>query len=373
MKLPLIEQASSLFDEDHLEDCYILAAQHLLPSTYSLFKALFKKGLKKSNLSILGKCYSTHPITFEEMKKDGIDVSETSIFFDSHEEYDLTFKNKIKKFLEERKHIFKGKYKKIIILDDGGELIAELDKYIDDYQNIVCMEQTSAGFNRLKNKNLLFPIINLARSKAKLTIETTRVISNGLNKIFDQINNLDVSISKVLILGNGEIGSYLNDSLKDIYQVIKYDKTKAKSDIDKSELISVLSETDLIIGCSGNTSLPKELHQHLKQKVVLVSLSSSDREFDAIHLRKHHPKVSNPWQTLNCNGIYLLNSGFPISFDNNNMDDSYFFQYIRSLIMSSIYQATKIKSSKNGFIDLDEGLQRIMIDNFKEYRKLVNL
>ncbi|NGX36294.1 MAG: hypothetical protein K1000chlam1_01135 [Candidatus Anoxychlamydiales bacterium] len=373
MQFPLIEKASSLFDEDHLEECYIIGVQHILPSTYVMLNTLFKKGLKKSNLSILGKCYSTNPDTYKKMQEDGLDVCKLSINFDSHEEYDLTFKNKIKRFLYQRKHIFKGKYKKIIILDDGGELIEELDKYIDDYENIICMEQTSAGFNRLKNKNLSFPIINLARSNAKLASEPDRVIKNALRKIHYQLGKLDVDISKVLILGNGEVGSSLYRSLKDIYQVIKYDKTKAKSDIDKSELISVLSEADLIIGCSGNTSLPKELHQHLKQKAVLVSLSSSDREFDAIHLRKHHPKVSNPWQTLNCKGIYLLNSGFPISFDNNNMDDSYFFQFIRSLIMSSIYQATKIKSSKNGFIDLDEGLQRIMIDNFKEYRKLVNL
>jgi S-adenosylhomocysteine hydrolase len=370
VKLPMIEYASSLFDDIELKDCYIIGAQHILPSTFWMFNALFKKGLKKENLSLLGKSYSTDLETFHKMKKEEIDVCETSLEFNSHEEYDITYNKKIVQFLEKRKHIFKNsKYKKIIILDDGGKLLEALPNYISDFSNIVAMEQTSSGYNLLKEKKMNIPIINMARSKGKLAFETKRVIDNAIKKIFYQLTILKLKVSNVLILGNGDIGTALHCSLKDKYSTIIYDKIKERSDINHLELIRALKKTDLVIGCSGNTSLPKKLHKHLKKDVVLVSLSSSDREFDAVHFRKKTNKTTNPWETLKCDGIYLLNCGFPISFDNQNADDSYFFQYIRALIMSSIYQGIK-GDFKNitGFIDLDLVLQEKMIKKFNKYR-----
>ncbi|NGX56756.1 MAG: hypothetical protein K1060chlam5_01002 [Candidatus Anoxychlamydiales bacterium] len=370
MDLPMIEYASELFDDIELKDCYIIGVQHILPSTFLMFNALFKKGLKKENLSLLGKSYSTDLKTFHNMKKEEIDVCKTSLNFNSHEAYDITYNKKIVQFLEKRKHIFKSsKYKKIIILDDGGKLLEALPNHISDFSNIVAMEQTSSGYNILKEKKINIPIINMARSKGKLAFETKRVIDNAIKKIFYQLSTLKLKVSNILILGNGDIGATLYDSLKNKYSTIKYDKIKERSDINPLELINVLKKADLIIGCSGNTSLPKKLHKHLKKGVVLASLSSSDREFDAVHFRKKTKKTTNPWETLKCDDIYLLNCGFPISFDNQNADDSYFFQYIRALIMSSIYQGIK-SDFKNitGFIDLDLILQEKMIKKFNKYR-----
>lgn len=110
------------------------------------------------------------------------------------------------------------------------------------------------------------------------------------------------------------------------------------------------------------------MHKHLKENVMLVSLSSSDREFDTGHLRKNAPKEKNPWNNITCGDVILINNGFPVSFDNNNMDDSYFFQFTRSLIMSSIHQALNTDNSVKGFIDLDENLQDKMVQRFEEYR-----
>lgn len=136
MGLPLIDFASEQFEEEFLKDCYIIGVQHILPSTHKMFKALFKKGLKKENLSLLGKCYSTDFETFKDMLSDEIDVSKTSQEFNSHESYDATFKRNIHKFLSKRKdRINSSKYKKIIIIDDGGELLEEVDKYIDDFSS----------------------------------------------------------------------------------------------------------------------------------------------------------------------------------------------------------------------------------------------
>ncbi len=368
MDLPMIEFACDLFAEDALEDYYIIGVQHLLVSTVSMFKALFKKGLKLANLSLLGKCYSTESKAYFELLKEGIDISPDSIKFDSHKDFDETHRSSIKAFLEERKHrIQSKKYKKIIVLDDGGELIEYINDLLDSHDNIIGMEQTSSGFRRLQNKTIKFPVINTARSKAKLSIETDRVVSLGLEKMEKHLKKTD-QIEKVLILGQGPVGSTIHSQLKDNYSVFRFDYEVDKSDITIEEFNNKLKDFDLIIGCTGVTSISKDQHKYLKKGVILVSLSSMDREFDASHLRKKHPKMTSCWNHLDCNGINLINMGFPISFDcPEDIDDPLFFQFTRSLIMSAIYQATNT-STKAGFIDLDENLQNSMIEKFQEYR-----
>jgi S-adenosylhomocysteine hydrolase len=365
----MIDFSSSLFKEDQLNDCYIIGVQHILPSTYSMFKALINKGLKKENLSLLGKCYSTDLKTYSEMKANGFDISDLSVFFNSHENYDDTFKSRIHEFLSKRQHIFKSsKYKKIIIIDDGGELLDEIEKYVDDFSKIVAIEQTASGYNRLIKKDLSFPIINLARSEAKLTIEYPRVISNAIRKINSLIAESNQKIVNILIIGNGKMGSCLYTALENKYKVVRFDKNNNNSDIEEDQLPDVLMNSDLIIGCTGTISLSKEFHKYLKKNVTLVSLSSSDREFDTVHLRKTSPKTNNPWQNTKCDDVILANNGFPISFDNNNMDDSSFFQFTRALIITSILQALDI-SNKKGFIELHQSFQKKIIDEFSGIQK----
>lgn len=373
MELPLIDLASMLFLGlgVNLQNCYIIGVQHILPSTYEMFRALLKMGLKKENLSLLGKCYSTDPHTINQMIIDGIDVSKDSIVFDSYENYDKAFKNNIGKFLKERiGKVKSSSFDKIIIIDDGGELLEELDKYIDDYSNIVAIEQTSSGYNRLKNKQLSFPVINLARSEAKLTHEYPRIIYNAKKKISKLLKDLKRKVNKVLIVGKGNMGRMLSNALEKEYDVLTYDKNHT-ADINESLLKYVLKDMDLIIGCTGTTSLSKEYHSYLKEDSLLVSVSSSDREFDTVHFRKKLPKTNCPWKNVKYGNIVLANNGFPISFDNNNMDDSCFFQLTRSLIMASIFQAINLDNNKQeqGLIDLDQDLQDLMINNFMKHQK----
>ncbi|MBN1253201.1 MAG: hypothetical protein JXA16_13770 [Bacteroidales bacterium] len=373
MDLPMIEFACNLFDDGALEDYYIIGAQHILSSTLTMFKSLFKKGLKPENISLLGKCYSTEYEAYFSMKREGIDVSPYSINFDSHESFDESYSLSIREFINKRKdRITSSKYKKIIVLDDGGEMIEAINEMLDDHHNIIGMEQTSSGYRKLQDKHINFPVINMARSKAKLTVETERVISLGYEKFEKHLNNLD-NIKKVLILGQGPIGSTIYQHLKDKFAVSRFDLNLfVKSDISHEEFNHKLKEFDLIIGCTGTTSITKEQHQYLKKGVVLVSLSSTDREFDALHLRKKAPKSKHCWHHINCDGIYLMNMGFPISFDSSDdIDDPLFFQFTRSLIMSSIYQALTVTNEK-GFVDLDEGLQNMMINKFKDNRILAS-
>lgn len=365
--LPLVDYASQIFEETSLSDCYIVGVQHILPTTLYMLRKLFAKGLKPENVSLLGKCYSTNLDAYQGMKEIGVDVSEYSLAFDSHASYDDQFVSYVQKFIKERlDKITSSSFKKVIVIDDGGHMIDELLKLTNNdlTKNIVGIEQTSSGYNILKNKNLNIPIINLARSHTKLNLEPEKIVKNACLKIFEYIQNKQISINKILICGNGSVGSQIKTILSNEYEVYTYDVDTSRSDFTKESLKIALKEFDLIIGATGSTSLTKEFHPYLKQGVVLASVSSSDREFDSHFLRKKVNAVSTSFQHLLIDGIHLLNCGFPVNFNNSNVDDPYFFQLIRALIIKSILQAIRFNQEASGFLDLCNHSQKRIYDRF---------
>lgn len=370
-KLILIELASSFISSGNLEDCYVIGAQHILPTTYAMVEALFSKGLKPENVSLLGKCYSTDYATYQAMRQAGIDVCDNTIQFDSHIEFDTAFKNHIHAFLANRKdRLNNKKYKKVIILDDGGECIEIAPQYLDSFDHVVAMEQTSAGYNHLRNKELFFPIINVARSEAKLTCETSKIIEGGISTIRNELRKLEKrnrKIEKALVIGNGPIGATMSAALRaDGYHVCSYDLDKEKSDFSAVELLAHLGDFDLIVGCTGTTSIKAEHHHLLKKGCILVSMSSSDREFDAIHLRRKAARTHCCSQHIETEDVLLLYCGFPVNFFIEQPDEPRFFQFTRGLIISAIAQSLDMPAhAATGFVELKRNWQKILMATFK--------
>ena len=92
-------------------------------------------------------------------------------------------------------------------------------------------------------------------------------------------------------------------------------------------------------------------------------MSSSDREFDAAYLRKRSRTPLQCFDDVYADGICLLNSGFPITFDGNNPGNPLFFQFIRALILASMWQ-TQQKTLAHGFVDLDHQIQEKFLGFF---------
>ncbi len=116
------------------------------------------------------------------MQKLGIDVCPSSLSFNSHIPFDQQYRFNIKKFVSQRTLKLKNnQFKKIIILDDGGELIPEVDSVLGKENRAIGIEQTSSGYHKLKNKILNLPIINVARSPAKLNYESPIIASLVVN------------------------------------------------------------------------------------------------------------------------------------------------------------------------------------------------
>ncbi len=368
-KLPLVDFVKNKFVNLNFENTLIIAAQHLYSSTYVMFKALFELKLKPDNLYVIGKCYSTDPNVYAQLQEDGVKVSPLSLKFDSHISYDKDFENSLEIFLKEieEKVVFE-KFEKIIVLDDGGHLLSKINKKFKKDVKIIGIEQTSSGYNRLKNKHIFFPIVNMARSWIKLQYESPIITQLAYKKIMEKILNIKIKPQKVLILGNGVIGKQIYSDLK---KTKKFELSMYDVDHDNSDfrvLKKHLSKFDLIIGCSGETSLSPSHFKFFKKNAILASISSSDREFDAVSFRKLCPQIFNCHTTLKVNDTYLLNCGFPINFDKDfDLIDTDDFQLTRGLVLASLCQARLVNSTANGWLQINENIQQFIL---KEWKKL---
>jgi len=208
-QLPLLKLVKSKYPKNIFKNVKLLACQHILDTTHCLLDTMIEMGLKKENAFLLGKCYSTSPITFQKFRKNGFNVDENSFAYDSHEEFDETYGTCIDQFL--KNNLPSNQDDKIILLDDGGGMLLKfIQLYSNKYKNVSGVEQTSSGFNRLKNEKISFPIMNVARSHGKLGYETPYIIESiieSMDKFLQR--NLHLTPKKVLILGDGIIGKFL--------------------------------------------------------------------------------------------------------------------------------------------------------------------
>lgn len=366
-ELPLISFTKNLYDDHHLKDTYLIGVQHIVSSTYVMLQAFLEKGLSKSNLSLIGKCYSTNPSIYQSLVRNGIDVCSSSLVFDSNKAFDSQFKKNIRNFLKNRySHL--AKFKKIIVLDDGGELLSLVNElFVHSECEIIGIEQTTAGFEKVKNINPTFPIINVARSWAKLTHESPFIVRVAIECFLRHFSRLPLKKQpkKILVIGNGAIGSNIYSLMKESYEIEIFDLNQAKSSISLENFTSSLKEFDMIIGCTGKTSISFNQYRYLKKGAILMSLSSSDREFEAHKLRKKLGVPLGCHQDILVDNIYLMNCGFPINFDSNyKAVDIPELQLTRSLLLSAVLQAATHKIDCAGFIPLNETYQQAIVDQY---------
>ena len=113
----------------------------------------------------------------------------------------------------------------------------------------------------------------------------------------------------------------------------------------------------MIVGATGNSSL-NILEAECKENACFVSASSSDREFNALPLRKKCKATQNCHQHLFHKSRYLLNCGFPINFDENyNQIDGEQFQLTRAILLAGVFQASTCIKPPKRIISLDKKLQ----------------
>ncbi len=367
MKLPLLDYTLTLFQKTNLSNVLIIAAQHILETNLTMFEYLFRLGLKPQNTFLIGKSYSTNKEVMEKFRAKGVYVHPGSIKFDSHLAYDSQYRTEVKDFLNYVKTTVNFEdYKKVLFVDDGGLLIYIANSSIKNFSNVFAVEQTSCGYHMLKDIKLNFPIINVARSDAKLVYESPFIAELFVEKLFKKIKLYKLKPKSALVVGAGYIGKEIFYLLKDKLETYLFDVKYQVSDFGKAKLEDVISNFDLIIGASGFETIKRNIYSKIRHGAVLVSASSSDREFCAVNLRKLVPKIKDCHEDFFVNSIWLLNCGSPLNFSGSKHSaPPEKIQLTRALMLSGICLAME-KKYKNDFIDLDSKYQKVIVEKFNQ-------
>ncbi len=368
--LPLLDFVNSCYKDTKFDKVLLIASQHILESQRIMFEYFIEKGLKPQNIFLIGKCYSTNHQVLNRFQKMGIYVSPKSESFDPYSSFDEQFEDYTKELLEYvNKKVKLTDYDKVIILEDGGSILSHANKILKNASNIVGIEQTSAGYEKLKNVKLGFPVINVARSNAKLNIESPIIAKTCIERLKKSLTRLNLKPKSVLIIGAGAVGNAIYERLNGDFLVKRYDLDSKISDYGKESLKSILGSFDVVIGSTGKEIIDTSLYRYLKKDAILVSVSSSDREFSAVNLRKIANKEVNCHEDIKVNGWYLLNGGFPINFDGaEDSASSKDIQITLALLFASFCLATK-QNYNNGLIDLDKDIQNLIVSKFNELKR----
>ena len=151
---PILKEISSYFlskEKIDLDNVYILACQHILEPNAEMFKFLSDFGITKNNIYLFGKIYSTSNDILKEMQSAGFKVIQPP--YDEKISFDTQHKENCQKAFDDFISII-NKPARVIIIDDGGELLKLMNEKIDLLKNnlsIVGVEQTSSGFRKLEN------------------------------------------------------------------------------------------------------------------------------------------------------------------------------------------------------------------------------
>ncbi len=366
---PLLNKITDLFNDqpkEALNEVYICGCQHILEPQGKMFELLSNFGIPKGNNYILGKVYSTNAEIFNELKLDGFNVYQPP--FDLKNSFDEQHvANCLNLYSSFIKFVSKGS--KIIVIDDGADMLNIINKNFNDIENkfhIIGIEQTSSGFRKLEKEKLNFLVINVARSPIKLDKESPLIARLGCDRINDVIKSYSIDEPRMLVIGLGPIGKNVQLILQEEgYFVIGHDTNLNTQD----EIVDLVKENNIniIIGVTGTSLITEEQVKRLSEisseKLYLISMSSSDREYPSAFLRQECVKSALTHSDAQWKNVVLVNNGFPITFKGKRYESTPIeIERTIALLYGSVLYASMNTISEKGFIYVP----KIVTDAFVE-------
>ena len=369
-KMPLLKYTNDLVPNIDWSNTLVIACQHLLESSYLYLQKIVDNGLPANQLYVLGKSYSSCDDIIDDFKKLGVYVHPDSTSYNSHQSFDLQFRASISKFFQyiQENEDF-SHYHKILIIDEGGELLSYAHQNINPVTNIVGVEQTASHLEFINPIDAKFPVVNIARSQAKLILEAPFIATALIENITSELEQAKADIKNVLVIGNSYLSQQLHEQLKFQYDSELIEVSNSLSELEVKDYINLLSNADMVIASTSDNVLSEGDYRLLKDGVILVSAGNSDSQFNAVNLRKLMQVNDNIHQTIHAKGlngnITLLNSGFAANFDGSwQRVPLSKIQLTISLLYCAICQAHEGQMPA-GVSTVDETIQEKLISEFQ--------
>jgi len=360
-----------------LDGFYIIAVQHLLRSTGSLFETVIRYGIKPQHIFITGKIYSTNFETSVKLKKLGINVIESTV--PDKLGYYISFLEKDVKLMwnELIKALTPGA--KIIILDDGGFVLKNVPDEVLSKYKVFGIEQTTSGV-RLQKSFKNFPVIHVATSAAKRIIEPPIVSEAVKIQLGKKIKELKPDV--IGIVGYGNVGKAIANEFHKRYRILIYDsdldikKEKQKNIQFCKTKDELYIQSDVIIGATGHDISDLKWLKESNGEKTLISVSSGDIEFNKI-LRNCESQLieqlKSPLQDLMIrthNGFILqiLRGGLVANFTGKpDSSPGPVIQMTRGLLFAAIIQVIEHNHKLNdsiGPLVLNPTLQEAVVNDW---------
>lgn len=190
--------------------------------------------------------------------------------------------------------------KKIIVVDDGGDLIAQiLDQNLHLINNFTFIETTTKGMTVLERFKDIF-IINLAHCIIKNNL-SLNIAASCVIRFRDILRHESLIGENCLVVGYGKLGTHIATLLRalgvnvSIIEKNSYRRLFAKNEGYNcyTNIIEAVSKKKFkfIFGCSGTLSIPKEVLYFLPTNSILASCSSQDLKLVIRALEANAKKV----------------------------------------------------------------------------------
>jgi S-adenosylhomocysteine hydrolase len=365
---PALEEILSLYKKEQLKNVYILGCQHILEPQAKMIELIHEYSVPKENIFMFGKIYSTSNEVLKNLSLEGFNISQPE--FNSNISFDLQHSENSRKEFIRFLSLIKNP-SKIVILDDGGELLKVVnDKFnlIPEGVPVLGVEQTSSGFRKLEKSKINFPIFNVARSNVKLIKESPLIAELGCQRVIDVFEKYNIENPRVLVVGLGPIGANMLSILSSKgYFVLGYDIAHH----DAEDIVNLIKNNDIntVIGAVGanivDSNKIEEIKDIIKHNVYLISMSSADREFPAVYVREKANSFSGVHSDVIWENIILVNNGFPITFKGNVYESTpkEIEKTIGLLLGSTLESVFSSEGLSNGFIDVP----KYIIDIIEKY------
>jgi len=373
-KLPLLDWVANHTTRERLSDCAVIVHTHVLPTSITLFRHLAHlAGIK--NVFLVDKSYSTVRESLNEMLRGGIEV--LPVFVEKSVPYESSQKKAVdfmwRRFIEAHKKV---KFKKLVIVDDGADVLLTIPWQDLEGVEVVGVEQTQRGITRMNGSSIKIPpVVAVASSGIKKIVESPFIGS----AVVEKLNSIGVLDGDVIVgvIGAGSIGIAVMNALQkkgknyifyDISETISRNNEKLRSSVD-----TLVQESDIVIGTTGIDSIRGVVLDRVRGKKVFVSASSSDVEFRSILQQTDVPE--NPFGEIEVKvhdalKITVLNGGYPINFDRQKEWESPGnIVLTRCLLYIGVMQSLQIFGDKNqedkaGFYALDKVSQTKLLEEW---------
>lgn len=173
--MELVHEALRDFPDDHFAGHALIAVQHLFGSTVGLLDALASKGLKHSDMTVVGKSYSTCFGAARALLDRGANVPTDPLEQSAAEHHDPIMEKVVRReLLRYREAVANGTAPpKLLVLDEGGHIVDLLHREFRDLlPRVTAVEQTTRGIRRAEAlPSLDCTLVDVARAKLKLDNE----------------------------------------------------------------------------------------------------------------------------------------------------------------------------------------------------------